>query len=89
MTDTTPKSRLEGQRGYTVRTRSWSVIAEPYHDVPTFAPMLRLVDRFGFMGEHIRRVMMDPWPNHIAGAAPGWKFQIPPEYMELGSDEGF
>ena len=48
MTDITPKSRLEGQRGYTIRTRSWDSIVEFYRDLISkswpFLPMLRLVE---------------------------------------------
>ena len=48
MTDITPKTRLDGQRGYVVHTRSWDVIAEFYRDLISkgwpFLPMLRVVE---------------------------------------------
>ncbi len=48
MTDDTPKTRLEGQRGYVIRTRSWEAIVEFYRDLISkrwpFLPMLRVVE---------------------------------------------
>jgi len=46
MTDITPKSRLEGQRGYVIHTRPWPEIIEHYkkHGGSAFTPMLRLVE---------------------------------------------
>lgn len=44
MTDITPKTRLEGQRGHSTRTRPWADIIERYRAVPPFAPMLRFVE---------------------------------------------
>lgn len=48
MTDITPKTRLEGQRGYVIRTRPWDVLVEFYRELISkgwaFIPMLRLVE---------------------------------------------
>ena len=48
MTEITPKTRLEGQRGYVIRTRSWDTLVEFYRDLISkgwaFLPMLRLVE---------------------------------------------
>lgn len=44
MTDNTPKTRLEGQRGYVIHTRPWPDIIERYRGVAPFAPMLRFVE---------------------------------------------
>jgi hypothetical protein len=44
MTDITPKTRLEGQRGCVIHTRPWVVIAEHYRSHVSFAPMLHLVE---------------------------------------------
>lgn len=44
MTDITPKTRLEGQRGYVIRTRPWDSIAEHYRKHEALAPMLHLVE---------------------------------------------
>jgi hypothetical protein len=48
MTDITPKTRLEGQRGYVIHTRSWEAIVELYRDLISkgwaFVPMLQLVE---------------------------------------------
>ena len=46
MTDITPKSRLEGQRGHLVHTRAWPDIIEHYrkHGGSSLLPMLRLVE---------------------------------------------
>ena len=48
MTDITPKTRLEGQRGYVIHTRSWDAIVEFYRDLISkswpFLPMLRVVE---------------------------------------------
>src|SRR6266567_5222091 len=44
MTDITPKSRTEGQRGHVIHTRPWPEIVERYRVVVTFAPMLRFVE---------------------------------------------
>lgn len=48
MADITPKTRLEGQRGYVIRTRSWDAIVEFYRDLISegwaFLPMLRVVE---------------------------------------------
>ena len=44
MTDITPKTRLEGQRGYVIHTQSWAVIAKHYASHVAFAPMLHLVE---------------------------------------------
>jgi hypothetical protein len=43
MKDVTPKARLEGQRGYVIRTRSWESIIERYRGHGAFTPMLQLV----------------------------------------------
>jgi hypothetical protein len=47
MTDITPKTRLEGQRGYVIHTQPWEVIAEHYRKQVAFAPMLHLVEVIG------------------------------------------
>ena len=47
MTDITPKTRLEGQRGHATRTRPWLDIAERYRAVESFAPMLPFVESVG------------------------------------------
>jgi len=48
MTDITPKTRLEAQRGKVIRTRAWDAIAEFYRDLISkgwpFLPMLRVVE---------------------------------------------
>ena len=48
MTDITPKTRLEGQRGYVIHTRSWNAIVEFYRDLISkgwaFLPMLHVVE---------------------------------------------
>jgi hypothetical protein len=44
MTDITPKTRLEGQRGYVIHTRPWEAIVEHYRKLDALAPMLRLVE---------------------------------------------
>ena len=48
MTDITPKTRFEGQRGYVIHTRSWDAIVEFYRDLISkswpFLPMLRVVE---------------------------------------------
>lgn len=44
MTDITPKTRLEGQRGYVIRTRPWESIIEHYQKHDALAPMLHLVE---------------------------------------------
>jgi hypothetical protein len=44
MTDITPKTRLEGQRGYVIHTRPWEAIAEHYRKHDALAPMLHLVE---------------------------------------------
>jgi hypothetical protein len=48
MTDITPKTRLEGQRGHVIHTRSWDALVEFYRDLISkrwpFLPMLRLVE---------------------------------------------
>src|SRR4029077_1623642 len=47
MTDITPKTRLEGQRGHVIHTRSWDTIIEFYRDLISkrwpFLPMLWLL----------------------------------------------
>lgn len=44
MTDITPKTRLEGQRGHVIHTQPWPEIVERYRGVASFAPMLRFVE---------------------------------------------
>jgi hypothetical protein len=44
MTDITPKTRLEGQRGHVIHTRPWPEIVERYRGVESFAPMMRFVE---------------------------------------------
>jgi len=44
MTDITPKTRLEGQRGHVIHTRPWPEIVKHYRGVESFAPMLRFVE---------------------------------------------
>ena len=44
MTDITPKTRLEGQRGHVIHTRPWADIVERYRKHVAFAPMLHLVE---------------------------------------------
>ena len=42
MTDITPKTRLEGQRGHATCTRPWLDIVERYRAVESFAPTFGL-----------------------------------------------
>ena len=46
MTDITPKTRPEGQRGHVIHTRPWADIVEHYrkHGGSALKPMLRLVE---------------------------------------------
>ena len=48
MTEITPKTRLEGQRGHVIHTRPWAVLVEFYRELISkgwaFVPMLRLVE---------------------------------------------
>ena len=44
MTDITPKSRLEGQRGHVVHTRPWPLITDHYRERPGLEPFVRLVE---------------------------------------------
>jgi hypothetical protein len=48
VTDTTPKSRLEGKRGHVIRTSPWAVIIQHYQKLIAggipFQPMLRLIE---------------------------------------------
>ena len=46
MTDITPKSRLEGQRGHVIHTRPWAEIADHYtkHGGTALTPMLHLIE---------------------------------------------
>jgi hypothetical protein len=44
MTEITPKTRLEGQRGQVIHTQPWPEIIEHYHNAASFAPMRRLVE---------------------------------------------
>ena len=48
MTDITPKTRLEGKRGYVIHTRSWDAIVDFYRDLISkgwpFLPMLRVIE---------------------------------------------